>query len=71
MLSFFSRRIFYETVIKLIEPSFSLAPHIKARNITRFRYWHITSNACCGDKFMTGKLSRIAVVDEHNISEQK
>uniref|UniRef100_A0AAF5PLD6 Uncharacterized protein n=1 Tax=Wuchereria bancrofti TaxID=6293 RepID=A0AAF5PLD6_WUCBA len=45
MLSFFSRRIFYETVIKLIEPSFSLAPHIKARNITRFRYWHV--EGCC------------------------
>uniref|UniRef100_A0A1I8EUV5 CBS domain-containing protein n=3 Tax=Wuchereria bancrofti TaxID=6293 RepID=A0A1I8EUV5_WUCBA len=70
------RRIFYETVIKLIEPSFSLAPHIKHRTLldSGIGTWKdivtITSNACCGeviDKLMTGKLSCIAVVDEHNV----
>uniref|UniRef100_A0A158Q6X7 CBS domain-containing protein n=1 Tax=Elaeophora elaphi TaxID=1147741 RepID=A0A158Q6X7_9BILA len=70
------RRIFCETFIKLIEPSFSLAPHVKHRTLldSGIGTWAdiatITSSACCGeaiDKLITGKLSCIAVVNEHNI----
>ncbi|EFO15496.2 hypothetical protein LOAG_13014, partial [Loa loa] len=70
------RRIFCETIIKLIEPSFSLAPHVKHRTLldSGIGTWEdvvtITSSACCGeviDKLITGKLSCIAVVNEHNI----
>ncbi|CAG9531418.1 unnamed protein product [Cercopithifilaria johnstoni] len=70
------RRIFDETIIKLIEPSFSLAPHLKHRTLldsgigTWTNIVTITTSACCGeviDKLITGKLSCIAVVNEHNM----
>uniref|UniRef100_A0A8R1XSG7 CBS domain-containing protein n=1 Tax=Onchocerca volvulus TaxID=6282 RepID=A0A8R1XSG7_ONCVO len=71
------RRIFCETIVKLIEPSFSLAPHLKHRTLldSGIGTWKnivtvITSNACCGEvieKLLTGKLSCIAVVNERNM----
>ncbi|KAL3990797.1 CBS domain family protein [Acanthocheilonema viteae] len=70
------RRIFYETIIKLIEPSLSLAPHLKHRTLldsgigTWTNIATITSSACCGeviDKLITEELSSIAIVNEHNI----
>ncbi|MCP9264959.1 5'-AMP-activated protein kinase subunit gamma-1 [Dirofilaria immitis] len=70
------RRIFCITVIKLIEPSFSLAPHIKHRTLLEsgIGTWKdivtVTIDASCGeviDKLITRKLSCIAVVNEHNM----
>uniref|UniRef100_A0A915PWQ0 CBS domain-containing protein n=1 Tax=Setaria digitata TaxID=48799 RepID=A0A915PWQ0_9BILA len=70
------RRIFCETIIKLIEPSFSLAPHVKHRTLldSGIGNWEdivtVDSDACCGeviDKLITCKLSSIAVVNEQSV----
>ncbi|VDN01194.1 unnamed protein product [Thelazia callipaeda] len=70
------RRVFCEAIIKLVEPTAVLAPHVKHRTLydSGVGTWNsivtISSDASCGEainELLDKKLSCIAVVNEYNM----